>query len=92
MRRLLVGIALSVLSVLVAPAAFAATSPFRPTDPADPAMAGLDPAARMIAPHNPTVVELDVAAFEALVASAPAEALAPRGVEGVELVLPTADG
>jgi hypothetical protein len=57
----------------------------------DAGAAGLDPAERRIAPERARLVRLDVSGLEALIQSAPDELAAPRGVAGVELVLPDPD-
>lgn len=57
----------------------------------DAAAAGLDPAERRIAPERARLVRLDVAGLEALIQSAPDELSAPRGLAGIELVLPDPD-
>jgi len=81
------------LALLVA-TTLAGTVPARAADlfvELDASVTGLDPAERRIAPERARLVRLDVARFEALIQTAPDELAAPRGVDGVELVLPDPD-
>jgi hypothetical protein len=91
MSRNPLGLALAALVVTcaAAPGAARATTHFVDVEAAS---AALDPAQRRIAPLRARLVRLDVGSFEALVAAAPGELAAPRGVDGAELLLPDPRG
>lgn len=86
-RRL--ALLLAALAVLAAPVAAQGVDPW--TDVEEPESALAD-GERWIVPERARIVRLDGGALAALLAVTPSELEAPRGLEGVELVLPAVEG